>query len=109
MMCLLVKQVGLDSDRLLVHSIRYGAPNQIITAGFPRDHYGQASDSSVTFFTEHSNVTMLRVTKTEMKGFLWFDLAGQHMRTGKMLNFTNVRKRLCVPQRIQRQRGVHVH
>ena len=37
LMCLLAKQVGLDSDRLLVHSVRYGAPNQIIAAGFPRD------------------------------------------------------------------------
>ena len=37
LMCLLAKRVGLDSDRLLVHSIRYGAPNQIITAGFTRD------------------------------------------------------------------------
>ena len=37
LMCLLAKRVGLDSDRLLVHSIRYGAPNQIIAAGFPRD------------------------------------------------------------------------
>ena len=34
---MLAKRVGLDSDRLLVHSIQYGAPNQIITAGFARD------------------------------------------------------------------------
>ena len=37
LMCLLAKRVGLDSDRLLVHSLRYGAPNQIIAAGFTRD------------------------------------------------------------------------
>jgi len=37
LMCLLAKRVGLDSDRLIVHSIRYGAPNQIIAAGFARD------------------------------------------------------------------------
>ena len=37
LMCLLAKRVGLDSDRLLVHSIRYGAPNKIIAAGFARD------------------------------------------------------------------------
>ena len=36
-MCLLAKHVGLDFDRLLVHSERYGAPNQIIAAGFARD------------------------------------------------------------------------
>ena len=37
LMCLLAKRNGLDSDRLIVHSIRYGAPNQIIAAGFARD------------------------------------------------------------------------
>ena len=36
-MCLLAKRVGLDFDRLLVHSVRYGTPNQIIAAGFARD------------------------------------------------------------------------
>ena len=35
LMCLLAKRVG--PERLLVHSVWYGAPNQIIAAGFPRD------------------------------------------------------------------------
>ena len=37
LMCLLAKWVGIDSDRLLIHSFRYSTPNQIIAAGFARD------------------------------------------------------------------------
>jgi hypothetical protein len=34
---LLAKRVGLDSDKIIIHSIRYGAPNQVIAVGFARD------------------------------------------------------------------------
>ena len=56
LMCLLAKRDGLDSDRFLVHSIRYGAPNQIIAAaaGFARDvvmvQGGWASEGSATSY-----------------------------------------------------------
>ena len=35
--CALARKVGLDPARLIVHSGRYGAPNQIVAHGFARD------------------------------------------------------------------------
>ena len=37
LMCALARKVGLDPARLIVHSGRYGAPNQIVAHGFARD------------------------------------------------------------------------
>ena len=34
---LLAKRVGLDSDKIIIHSIRHGTLNQVIAAGFASD------------------------------------------------------------------------